>query len=109
MLSGITDKKSKVFNLFKTNYFKSGFLLRENEVYSAMNHDAYHFGSPLISWRQAVFNQHSLALWCSNCSRVFADTVLNTIFKDSLSKYIPDCNVCKTSLNYETKDTHISN
>lgn len=81
MLSGITDKKSKVFNLFKTNYFKSGFLLRENEVYSAMNHDAYHFGSPLISWRQAVFNQHSLALWCSNCSRVFADTVLNTIFK----------------------------
>lgn len=83
MLSGITDKKSKVFNLFKKNYFKSGFLLRENEVYSDMNHDAYHFGSPFISWRQTVFNQHSLALWCSNCSRVFADTVLNTFFKGS--------------------------
>lgn len=81
MLSGITDKKSKVFNLFKKIISKVFFLLRENEVYSAMNHDAYHFGSPLIFWRQTVFNQHSLALWCSNCSRVFADTVINTIFK----------------------------
>lgn len=51
MLFGIMDMKLKVFNFFKINYFKSGFLFCENEVYSVMNYDVYYFGFFLIFWR----------------------------------------------------------